>query len=109
MGNQNALEKKRRNLWDTPDLQEGVLFDLLDVNKNGNLTVEDFHNFLHPYLGKNRHKLVTSERLFRRLDEDQDGKVTYDEFVRGLRPMYCYNYHADLLPNHERLPQPKVI
>jgi Ca2+-binding EF-hand superfamily protein len=109
LANQKELEKKRRNLWGTPDLQEGVLFDLLDVNKHGNLTVEDFHNFLHPYLGKNRHKLVTTERLFRRMDEDQDGKVSYDEFVRGLRPIYCYNYHTDVLPEHAKLSGPKVI
>ena len=104
--NQKVLEKKRRKLWDTPDLEEAVLFDLLDVDKHGSLTVEDLHNFLKPYWGK-KHQLVTSERIFRRMDEDRDGNLTYDEFVRHLRPFYVYNYNADVLPSKQELTHTK--
>ena len=39
-----------------------------------------------------------SERCFRRMDEDNDGRVLFDEFVRAVRPIYLYpsftHYHS---------------
>lgn len=104
--NQKTLEEHRIKLWDTPECQEGALFDLLDIEKKGYLTLEDMHNFLKPYTGGSQ-AMPQSERAFRRMCEDRDNQVSYETFNRAIRPIYGYRPDKDYAPKQKNLTQPK--
>ena len=105
--NEICLEQMRRVLWDTPGLSEEFLFGLLDVDKNNTLTQEDIHQFLKPYADES-YNVSMAERVFRRMDENQDGDVVYDEFLRSMRPIYCYKNHANAVPNQKEMSPTKI-
>jgi len=107
LNNEVTLEAKRRVLWDTPGLQERALFDLVDIDNNGSLTQEDLHQFLKPYANETYNE-SKAERIWRRMDEDKDGCVIYDEFVRSLRPIYCYKNYSKSVPQQKEMSPTKI-
>ena len=92
MVNQRNLEDARRTL-SLSSFTESKLFDLVDLERKGWLTLNDLDAFLKSrYAGSTYAK---SERAFRRMDEDRDGKVVFEEFLRAVRPVYMYPTYAE--------------
>jgi Ca2+-binding EF-hand superfamily protein len=100
--NENALEKLRRAVWDTGDLKEGALFDHLDRDTKGWLSLQDFHDFLQAFSADGLN-FQTAERCFRRIDEDNDDRVLFDEFLRAIRPMYTYRQMEHYIPDPKEM------
>ena len=59
-------------------------FDALDKNDKGYLTIDEFKREL------NRYGIYTTDNdlksLVKRFDRDEDGRVSYKEFVNEIRP-----------------------
>lgn len=92
MVNQRNLEDARRTL-NLSSFTESKLFDLVDTQLKGWITLNDLDTFLKSrYAGSTYAK---SERSFRRMDEDKDGKVLFEEFLRAVRPVYMYPTYAE--------------
>lgn len=86
--NEKALEKHRRAIFDISDLKEGKIFDEIDTDTKGWISVQDIFCFLQSY--SQEADFQVAERAFRRIDEDNDDRILYDEFLRAIRPIYCY-------------------
>lgn len=73
---------------------ESKMFDAVDQDLKGWVNLADLDAFLKSrYSGSTSSK---SERAFRRMDEDNDGKILYEEFLRAVRPVYLYPTYQDL-------------
>lgn len=63
-------------------------FKALDKNKNGFIGVEEIKGLLNEF------GICVSQRelllLLSRFDKNQDGKVSFNEFVKEIRPRSCY-------------------
>ena len=105
--NEVALESRRRTLWDTPGLSEKNLFDLVDQEVAGDLNQENIHNFLKPY-ADDTYNEAKAERIWRRMDEDKNGRVTFNEFLRSVRPIYCYKNYTKAIPQQKDLSPTKI-
>ena len=106
MNNETTLEELRKSVWELAELKEGALFDEMDVERKGWLSLQDFANFLkesYPNMG-----FADIERCFRRVDEDNDDRVLFDEFVRTLRPVYCYKYYENYIPKGRDISPTKI-
>jgi len=90
------LEVKRKHLWELAELKEGALFDEMDTDRKGWLSLNDFQNFMTQFYPNMNFAEI--ERAFRRVDEDNDDRVLFDEFVRTVRPVYCYRYYDHYIP-----------
>jgi Ca2+-binding EF-hand superfamily protein len=106
MTNERSLEDLRKAVWELGDLKEGALFDQLDVERKGWLSLQDFSNFIG--LTDPDMKFVDIERCFRRVDEDNDDRVLFDEFVRTIRPVYCYKYYEHYIPKGREMSPTKI-
>jgi Ca2+-binding EF-hand superfamily protein len=95
--NEVVLEQSRRALWDTPHMSEKGLWEMLDVDKNGSITPEDFHQFLAPYVGDS-YTTAQSQRIWNRMDNNKNADVDYEEFLRSIRPIYCYKQYDKTVP-----------
>lgn len=96
MNNEGTLEQYRRSLWNTPCLKEQLLFEELDADKKGHLTVDDLDRWMSQNISNyNRSKV---ERCFRRVDEDNDNKIVFDEFLRLLKPLYVLKRFEHYVP-----------
>lgn len=92
MVNQRNLEDSRRALH-LSSYTESKLFDSVDRELKGWVSLADVDAFLKSrYAGTTYAK---SERAFRRIDEDGDGRVVFEEFLRAVRPVYLYPTYAD--------------
>lgn len=69
------------------------MFDLLDRDLKGWISLSDLEAFMNArFAGATYAK---AERAFRRMDEDCDGRVLFEEFLRAVRPVYLYPSYAD--------------
>jgi len=94
--NEKDLEKHRRLIFDVTDLKEGKLFDEVDTDTKGWISVQDVHTFLKSY--SPNVDFTVAERAFRRIDEDNDDRILYDEFLRSVRPIYTYANFEHYVP-----------
>jgi Ca2+-binding EF-hand superfamily protein len=105
--NEIHLEARRRALWDTPTLKERTLFDLVFDANDSTVSWQGIHEFLQPYAGKN-YKPAMAERIWRRMDENLNGFIHYDEFVRALRPIYCYKSYGKSVTLQKEMSPTKI-
>jgi len=49
------------------------------------------------------------ERAFRKLDEDNDKKINFQEFLRSMRPIYCYRKYEHYVPQLREVSDAKLI
>ena len=90
--NQRNLEDSRKSLH-LSSYTESNLFDLIDRDLNGWVSLSDLEAFL-----KNRFAgstFLKTERAFRRVDEDNDGRINFEEFLRAVRPVYLYPTYVE--------------
>jgi hypothetical protein len=89
------LERFKSKLYTYPNYKLEHLFDAIDLDKKGYLTQSDIQAFLSDLvpdrvaLGERRlggSKSTKSGRILRRLDNNQDQTITFNEFCRGVRP-----------------------
>jgi len=106
LANEINLEARRRTLWDTPSMNEQALFNLLDVDDNGFITMEDIHGFLRPY--DDSYNFSKSERCFRRADANSDDRIVFSEFLKTIRPIYCYKNYNNSLPQKKEMSPTKI-
>ena len=66
------------------------MFDHVDKSRKGWLSFDDLLNFLKDVNGPNSINFPKLERAYRRIDEDKDRKLNYNEFLRAVRPIYLY-------------------
>lgn len=48
------------------------------------------------------------ERAFRKLDDNGDGRINFNEFLRAMRPIYCYRKYEHYVPQASTVTQSKV-
>ena len=90
--NQRNLEDARRALH-LSSYTEGQLFDYVDRDVKGWISLTDIDMFMTAnYSGSTYAKV---ERAFRRMDEDSDGRILFEEFLRAVRPVYLYPTYSD--------------
>lgn len=82
------------------------MFDELDTEKKGFLTLGNFQSFVAQF--KADVPFADIERAFRRIDEDNDDRILFDEFVRVIRPIYCYKYFDHYIPTGRDLSPSKI-
>lgn len=79
-----AGEILRQKLAKRPYFNESQAFEALDQNDKGYLTNEEFKREL------NKYGIYTSQNdlksLVKRFDKDEDGRVSYKEFINEIRP-----------------------
>ena len=71
-----------------PEMEEIVdackLFNKIDLNDNGQITLNDFHVGLSLILGNNNLKDDDFVEIFANLDTNNDNYLGYEDFVRGV-------------------------
>ena len=72
---------------------ESQLFDLVDRDRKGWISLSDLDYFMTYRFSGSTYARV--ERAFRRMDEDSDGRILFEEFLRAVRPVYLYPSYAD--------------
>lgn len=88
MMNQRNIENARRRLH-LSSLTETKLFDTIDRDRKGYITPTDLETWLTI---RNASKSYTRyERAFRRMDLNNDGRITFEEFLQMVRPIYNYS------------------
>jgi len=107
MQNERSLESRRVKIWEISELREGALFDEIDTEHKGFLTLANFQTFVNQF--NTDVPFADIERAFRRIDEDNDDRILFDEFVRVLRPMYCYKYFDHYIPQGKDISPSKVF
>jgi Ca2+-binding EF-hand superfamily protein len=82
--NEYHSEQLRQKLARRPQFDAFDAFETLDKNKNGSITKYEFKEFLaeHGFYATTK-ELQT---LMSRYDRNEDGKVSYTEFVKEIRP-----------------------
>lgn len=94
------LEEKRKNLSLRPDFNIQEMFGMVNYNKNGFLTVEEFAIFVqkNPYLNLNASDI---DLLFSRYDKDQDGVLSFHEFLSIFVPK-TKEYRRNMMSRPEK-------
>ena len=90
--NQRNLEDSRKSLH-LSSYTESTLFDLVDRDLNGWVSLADLEAFLKSRFAGST--FLKTERSFRRVDEDNDGRINFEEFLRAVRPVYLYPTYVD--------------
>lgn len=82
--NEGAIENARQRLNKRPLFDLYDAFKALDRNGNGYVTLDEFREILQ----ENGIYATSTEalNLIKRFDRDQDGKVSYKEFVNEITP-----------------------
>lgn len=96
MDNERHIEAARSTLWHCEAFNEEALFTAFDKENKGYLSLQDLHTIIsvaHPDLDWSN-----CERAFRKLDEDNDKKISFQEFLRSMRPIYCYKKYEHYVP-----------
>jgi Ca2+-binding EF-hand superfamily protein len=96
MDNEKAIEGARAQLWHCEAFNAETLFKLLDRENKGWLSLQDVHKVLNEFYPEI--DWSGTERAFRRLDEDADRKISMKEFLRTMRPIYCYRAYEHYVP-----------
>lgn len=84
VGNEVNVEKLRQNIVHEDLFSLSKAVNVLDSRSKGFLTEADFRRFL-----RSHGKYVTEgelESIMQRYDRDQDGRVSYEEFIEELTP-----------------------
>ena len=102
LANQRSLEDARKRLH-MSSYTESSLFDLVDRNLNSWISLPDMEAFLKSRFAGST--FLKTERAFRRVDEDNDGRVIFEEFLRAVRPVYLYPTYVEYY-NHRRALSP---
>lgn len=105
--NEKMLEEERRQLWEINGVSEELIFDEMDRENRGYLNIDDFSIFLKEAFKDYNDAQV--HRCFRRFDKDQDGKVSYDEFLKAVRPLYAYKAYFHFGPVVQGLSPSKIF
>lgn len=88
------LERVKSKLYTFSNYNLEYLFDFLDRDRKGYLTIDDLDSFLEEFapnrlrLGERRIGLTTSkpERILKRMDRDRNETISFNEFCKGIRP-----------------------
>lgn len=67
------------------------MFNVLDKDKNGQITFDEWREFLHKS-GLGEEHCSQLEELFRQLDKDGSGSINIDEFRTGFHADYAARY-----------------
>ena len=102
LANQRNLEDARKQLH-MSSYTESSLFDLVDRDLNSWVSLSDMEAFLKSRFAGST--FLKTERAFRRVDEDNDGRVIFEEFLRAVRPVYLYPTYVEYY-NHRRALSP---
>jgi Ca2+-binding EF-hand superfamily protein len=79
-----SVELIRQRIMNKLRIKPDLAFSACDKDSKGVLTVDDIRNFCK---ANNMYPIERDLRLmFQRLDKDEDGVLTYQEFVQGLKP-----------------------
>lgn len=85
-----AGERLRQKLSYRPHFNVSDAFDALDKDDRGYLTVEEFRKTLNRYgIYTNSNDLKS---LVKRFDKDEDGRVSFGEFVHEMKPKSPLKY-----------------
>jgi Ca2+-binding EF-hand superfamily protein len=79
------LESLRERVGHTTEVQQQTLFDQIDSSKKGYFDLWDIHNFLVEFGALD--DIDQSEICFNKLDEVQDRRIEFSEFMRSLNPV----------------------
>jgi Ca2+-binding EF-hand superfamily protein len=79
------LENLRQRAGHTTEVQQQTLFDQIDAGKKGYFDLWDIHNFLVEFGALD--DIDQSEICFNKLDEVQDRRIEFSEFMRSLNPV----------------------
>jgi Ca2+-binding EF-hand superfamily protein len=84
INNEVYSEELRQKLSKRPLFDTYEAFKALDQNNNGFISINEFRDLLaeHGVFPTNKDLL----NLMKRYDKNQDGKVTYSEFINELTP-----------------------
>ncbi|CAG9319322.1 unnamed protein product [Blepharisma stoltei] len=82
--NESVAESLRQKLERRPYFSKTDAFQCVDRDRNGYLTFNEFENLLQDYGIYASRKDV--ENLMERYDKDQDGRVSYSEFLNEVTP-----------------------
>lgn len=82
--NEKVFNDFKKNLAKNPEFSSEDAFLVLDKNKNGFITIDEFQNFLT----RNMIRADTTDliNLMKRYDKNRDGKVTLLEFIKEITP-----------------------
>lgn len=88
--NEAIIEDLRKRLSKRPLFDVYDAFKALDINDNGFITVNEFKQVLadHEIYLKSNELLM----LIRRFDKDQDGRVSFMEFLSEITPQSPSKY-----------------
>ncbi|CAM8887853.1 unnamed protein product [Rhodiola kirilowii] len=83
-------------------------FENADVDRNGTLDFAEFKDFLHPEDSENEkiQKWLLREKI-KRMDYDEDGRLTYSEFLE--RAYDTYKNYIDFESAGAHVPSPETI
>ncbi|CAM9000846.1 unnamed protein product [Rhodiola kirilowii] len=83
-------------------------FENADIDRNGTLDFTEFKDFLHPEDSQNEktQKWLLKEKI-KRMDYDEDGRLTYSEFVE--RAYDTYRNYIDFESAGANVPSPETI
>lgn len=88
MLNQRKLESTRRAMH-LSSYTETRLFDLIDTDVKGWISLSDLEYFCTT---RDRTTNYTRfERAYRRMDQNRDGRISFEEFLLMIRPTYSYS------------------
>merc|ERR1719218_445631 len=88
MMNQRNIENVRRKLH-LSSLTETKLFESIDRDGKGYISSTDLEVWLR--LRNSGGNQTRFERAFRRMDLNNDGRITFEEFLQMVRPVYNYS------------------
>lgn len=87
ISNETYGECLRQRLQARPGFSVYKAFKAIDKNRNGYVGFEDLKGLFsrHGYKAPQKELLG----LMARFDKNQDGRISYNEFVEEIRPKYC--------------------
>ena len=75
---------RRQDLSRHPDFEPQKLFEHVDVNRNGNVTRNEFYEFMNKQFLNPR--MSDADDIVREYDGSQDSQLNFDEFSQIVLP-----------------------